>query len=54
MSNGQVQAVQVNAMKAYEGAKTQLYSLLNLTLRGGATSASRPGRFTSKPPIPTE
>jgi len=48
MSNGQVQAVEVNAMKAYEGAKMQLDSLLTLTLHGGAWSASRPGRFTSK------
>jgi len=52
MSNGQVQAVQANAMKAYEGAKIQLHSLLNLTLHGSASSASRPGRFTSKQKAP--
>jgi len=52
MNNGQVQAVQVNAMNAYEGAKIQLHSLLNLTLHGGAWSASRSGRFTSKQRAP--
>jgi hypothetical protein len=53
MSNGQEQAAQVNAMKAYEGAKIQLHSLLNLTLHGGTSSASRPGRFTSKQKAPS-